>query len=120
MRAMGGLGRVAVAVALGLVSGCGGSHAGPHPLRAAALSDDAVELAALLPDGADRCVVARPAKLADRRRALVLVHSWAEPLAWARDLGVVAYATAVAEDSRGRRARRTYARFAGPGEGWGC
>lgn len=76
--------------------------------------DPAVELAALLPAEVERCVVSRPALVAERRRSLVLLHSRAEPSAWEPELGVVAYASALAEAQGGRQARRSYFRFASP------
>lgn len=86
------------------------------PSRTVAPADDAVEIAALLPETAERCVVARPRRLAERRRALVLFQTWAEPRAYAADLPIVAYASATAEGYGGRRARRTYIRFEGPAD----
>lgn len=101
--------RVVLLVALACAGcGAGATTARVHPPAA----DDAVELAALLPDEVERCVVARPGQVTERRRGLVLLHSLAEPSAWASDLRPVAYATAVAERPDGRRARRTYYRFA--------
>lgn len=90
---------------------CGGATRAPEA-RPAARADDAVEVAALLPERVERCVVARPRRLAARRRRLVLFQSWAEPRAFSAELPVVAYASALAEGRGGRRARRTYLRFA--------
>ena len=90
-----------------------GEPARPARLRPVAPHDDAVALAALLPDGVERCVVARPRLLSQRRRSLALLQSWAEPEAYAADVPIVAYASAQAEGYGGRRARRTYLRFAG-------
>lgn len=103
-----------MALSLTGLAACGGD-ARPRALRPASPADDAVEVAALLPEEAERCVVARPRALAQRRRALVLYASWAEPEVYEADLPLAAYATALAEGSAGR-ARRSYLRFthAGP------
>ncbi len=101
--------RAAPAALLALLAGCAPSPARPSPLRPAPRADDAVELAALLPERADRCVVVRPTRVAARRRALVLYRSWAGPEAWSREASIVAYAEAT---TREPRARRTYLRFA--------
>jgi hypothetical protein len=96
-----------------LLAACGSTpHRAPVP---AARVDDAVELASFLPDEMQSCVVARPARLSSARRSLVLLHSRAEPIAWARDVPVLAYASALAERPDGRRARRTYLRVASQG-----
>jgi hypothetical protein len=97
-------------MALGWLAACG--RPGPAVLAPPPPTDDAVQLAALLPDEVERCVVARPGLVAERRRGLVLRHSLAEPTAWAIDLRPIAYASAVAERPDGRRARRSYYRFA--------
>lgn len=97
-----------------LLASCGGSavpFSGP-PSR----TDPAVELAALLPDDVERCVVARPGLVPERRRGLVLLHSQAEPAAWDAELGVVAYASGLAEGEGGRQVRRSYYRLAQPSE----
>ncbi len=60
--------------------------------------------------------MARPSLVPRRRRALVLLHSLAEPIAWAGDLRIRAYASAVAVSEHGRRARRTYLRLSRPDE----
>ncbi len=93
------------------VASCGGPRA-PGSARARPRPDDAVELAALLPDEVERCVVVRPGLVPDRRRSLVLLPSLAEPSAWAPDLRPIAYAMATATGEGGRRAQRSYYRFA--------
>lgn len=99
-------------VLLALACGSSVMPAGSRPPG----TDPAVELAALLPDSVDRCVVARPGMVPEGRRALVLLHSQAEPTAWNRELGVVAYASGVAEGEGGRQVRRSYYRLADPSE----
>ena len=101
--------RVPILAILVLSACSGGALRSPRALRPAPPSNPAVELAALLPDGADRCVVIRPRQVAARRRALVLYRSWGRPEAWARDWELVAYAEAT---TRQPRARRSYLRFA--------
>jgi len=64
-------------------------------------------LAAALPRGADRCVLARPARLPKARAGLLVRISQAEPLAWLADLGVEAYATAQRERRSGPLSRVT-------------
>lgn len=96
-----------------IVASCG-IGAAPRPSARPAPSDAAVEVAALLPDDAERCVVARPGLVAERRRALVRLHSHAEPAAWDTELGIVAYASALAEGEGGRQVRRSYYRLASP------
>lgn len=98
-----------LAVLLALTAGCAASASEPRRLRPAAAMDDAVELAAMLPDSSDRCVVVRPGRVASRRRALLLFRSWARPETWSREWSVVAYAQA---ESQRPRARRSYLRFA--------
>lgn len=83
----------------------------PHGTSIPPSTDDAVELAALLPEHADHCVVVRPGALAERRRSLVVLMSVAEEWAWDRRLPIVAYASAQVETGGGRRARRSYVRF---------
>ncbi len=100
---------------LGLALAACSAPPAPRP-RGPSSADDAVELAALLPDTLERCVVVRPGAVPDRRRSLVLPHSLAEPFAWAPDLHPIAYATAVAEREDGRQARRSYYRFAHPAD----
>lgn len=53
----------------------------------------------MLPAGADRCVLARPSRLAAERRERVARVSQSEPLAWLRELDVQAYA-AVSRERR--------------------
>ncbi|MBX3271568.1 MAG: hypothetical protein KF729_14980 [Sandaracinaceae bacterium] len=76
-------------------------------------SDEGAELAAWLPEQADRCVVVRPGRLPSRRRGLLMRQSWADPNVWENDLDVTAYARAEAAHPDGRRALRSYFRFAG-------
>ncbi|MFI5307058.1 MAG: hypothetical protein ACHQ53_06895 [Polyangiales bacterium] len=52
----------------------------------------AAELADMLPDGADSCVVTRPALAGPERSALFARISQAEPMVWSRELRVTAYA----------------------------
>lgn len=97
------------------VAACAGP-ASPRPLAPAAPSDDAVELAAMLPEEIDRCVVVRPRRLSARRRSFAVLSSWAEPLAYAEDVAPSAYASATAERMDGTIARRTYVRFTASGD----
>jgi len=98
-------------VALVLVS-CAGPRA-PRALRPAAPADDGVLLASWLPERADRCAITWPGRVPSRRRALVAPQSWADPDTWEPALRVTAYARADAELEDGRRALRSYFRFAG-------
>jgi hypothetical protein len=63
--------------------------------------DRALELAAELPAGADRCVVARPAAIAPPRRSLIARISQAEPMAWIPGLELLAYASAQRDSADG-------------------
>lgn len=94
--------------------GCAG--AGEAVIRGeAAGRDDAFELALLLPPDAERCTVARPARLADRRRPLILRASQGDALAWARQPRVVAYASSHHEDpATGARRTTTLVRLSEP------
>src|SRR5690349_10888027 len=94
-----------------MVAACGGPMAVPHAPLAI---DDAASLAGSLPMTTERCVVARPAVIAARRRPLALLQSWAEPSAWERGVAVVAYASAQAESRDGRYARVSLVRYATP------
>lgn len=87
----------------------------PRPLAPVEAADDAVELAAMLPEQVERCVVVRPRLLSARRRSFAVLSSWAEPLAYAEDVAPAAYASATAERMDGSIARRTYVRFAATG-----
>lgn len=98
-----------LAALIACLVGCAPSVGRPRPLRPARSTDDAVELAAQLPERADRCVVVRPRRVPARRRGLVLYRSWARPEAWSNEWHVVAYAEALTESPR---ARRSYLRFA--------
>ncbi|MCA9603986.1 MAG: hypothetical protein KC619_00195, partial [Myxococcales bacterium] len=95
-----------------LASACASPAARP-PRTAAPPPDDALELAALLPERADRCVVVRPRRVPARRRELLIRQSWADRSVWDLDLDVAAYTRAEALDAEGRRALRSYFRFAG-------
>ncbi|HMI94794.1 MAG TPA: hypothetical protein VK509_25645, partial [Polyangiales bacterium] len=103
----------ASAVALLLACGAHGPSAVPVGVRPAGqrtrapAPDPVLELAAALPKGADRCVVARPVRLPRPRAALLARISQAEPLAWLADLGVEAYATAQRERRSGASSRVT-------------
>jgi hypothetical protein len=55
-------------------------------------SDRAPELAALLPAGADRCIIARPSLIPPAQRMLVARVSQTEAMPWWPELEVVAYA----------------------------
>lgn len=101
------VGGYALTLATVALAGCA-SRQPPRALRPVAPIDDAVELAALLPETADRCVVVRPGAVPSRRRALMLYRSWAQADAWSRELDLVAYAEATIASPR---ARRTYMRF---------
>ncbi|HEY8431535.1 MAG TPA: hypothetical protein VIL20_24310, partial [Sandaracinaceae bacterium] len=110
---MGRCESVLAALALPLWLGaCGGGVPAEHAAPAAARPDPAVELAALLPDDVERCVLVRPGLVAERRRSLVLLMSLADPTAWTSELHPVAYASAVATTEDGKRAQRAYYRFA--------
>ena len=108
-RAAGPSAVLSAVLALVLSAGCAPRLA-PLPRRAPLAVDDAVELAALLPSRLERCTVVRPRRLAARRRSLALQRTQAEPSAFAADLPVSAYATAVADTVDGT-ARRSYYRF---------
>ncbi len=73
------------------------------PVAQVAQTDPALELAAQLPEGADRCVVARPSRLDPAQRALLSRISQAEPFAWTPELEVVAYASAERDRRAGPR-----------------
>lgn len=109
---MTGRRRSLVAATLAVAIAACGSARAPGTSRPRPRPDDAVELAALLPDDVERCVVVRPGLVPDRRRSLVLLPSLAEPSAWAPDLRPIAYAMATATGEGGRRAQRSYYRFA--------
>ena len=64
-----------------------------------------VSLAASLPVGADRCVLARPAVLGPEQHELFARVSQAEPFAWLPELRVLAYASAERAPEDGPSAR---------------
>jgi hypothetical protein len=78
--------------------------------------DHALALAGLLPRGADRCVVARPALLDPDRRELFAQVAQAEKLAFLRGVEVLAYASAEREGRDGPGARVSYLRVNGQPE----
>jgi hypothetical protein len=97
--------RLARCAPVALLLACGGSAAptavatpavvAPEPAR-----DWALQLAAQLPDGADRCDIARPSLLNDEQRALYgpVAHS---VVAWRESLRVVGYARVERDPSPG-------------------
>lgn len=92
-----------VGVACLLALGCGAAAPdASERRRPAAAGDVAARLAASLPAGASRCAVARPNLLPARRRTLFLRLSQSDPLAWAPDAPISAFAVAerVAPDGR--------------------
>ncbi|AKF06534.1 hypothetical protein DB32_003683 [Sandaracinus amylolyticus] len=101
--------------ALALVASCGGAQDdGETTAREeTATLDEATRLAMLLPSSADRCSVARPSLVADRRRPLILHASQGDVLAWSRDLRIVAYASSRRLDERGRAQSVTLLSLAG-------
>jgi hypothetical protein len=84
-----------------VLSGCAPVRAVPtanapardREARAAASADHLRELTALLPSGADRCVLARPERLAPERRPLLVRLSQADALAWLPEPVIAAYAS---------------------------
>jgi hypothetical protein len=99
-----------------LLAGCSAHAATPVPRAASpaaspragdARPDPLLALAAALPAGADRCVLARPIRLRKERAALLARISQAEPFAWLAVLGVEAYAMAHLERRDGPSARVT-------------
>ncbi|UJR80855.1 hypothetical protein [Sandaracinus amylolyticus] len=107
--------RAVLGAALALVASCAGAQ-GEHETTAreeTASLDEAARLAMLLPSSADRCSVARPSLVADRRRPLILHASQGDVLAWSRDLRIVAYASARRLDERGRAQSVTLLSLAG-------
>ena len=70
-------------------------------------ADPALALAALLPAGADRCVIARPVLVPPEHRGLIARVSQGEPFAWLAELGLESYATALRERRDGPSARVT-------------
>lgn len=73
----------------------------------------ALLLARRLPVGEDRCSVAQPSRLAESERGLLALVSQSEPLPWALDLPVAAYARAERAPSVGERAVVEYVTFVG-------
>lgn len=70
-------------------------------------ADRALQLAAELPAGGDRCVIARPARVPRMRRGLLARVSQAEPMAWLTELDVRAYASVRRDDHDGPSAQVT-------------
>ena len=75
-----------------------------------AADDPLTELLARLPAGVDRCVLARPSRVAAEQRERVARVSQGEPIAWLRELGVEAYASVSFERSDGPSAALVLAR----------
>ena len=97
------------------LGGCATSnfaHAGTATAQARAAQaatdpDRLLELAALLPPGADRCVLARPGRIAKERRPLLARMSQADRFAWQPELGVAAYASVLRERRDGPSTQTT-------------
>jgi hypothetical protein len=104
--------RVAAAWAVAVVAAsCGGTPLAPA--SQAEPADPAVALALALPHG-DRCVVARPSRVADRRRSLIVPLVEDHAHVWARSPRIVAYASSSSETDQGSIAGVTMLRLAEP------
>jgi hypothetical protein len=106
----------AALVLLGLLPACAAPAVLPprattQPSRTSSAADDPLsELVAMLPVGVDRCVLARPSRIAAEQRERVARVSQGEPIAWLRELGVEAYASVSYERSDGPSAALVLAR----------
>lgn len=103
----------------GVLAACAAprAEAGPAGVMTAkrvapAAVDPLAELVSMLPRGADRCVLARPARIVAAQRERVARVSQGEPLAWLRELDVEAYASASREQRDGPSAGLVLARVA--------
>ncbi|MFW6050424.1 MAG: hypothetical protein ACODAU_04575 [Myxococcota bacterium] len=90
------------AVILGLLVGCGVRSA-PAAEVAEPEDDPALDLAGMLPAGAERCAVSRPGALSPLRRALLQPLSRGGPAAWLSGVPVSAHAWAEGAEADGGR-----------------
>ena len=105
-----------------VLAACATPRAEPRPAQpgspaSAATGAEPDPLAALLPElpaDVDRCVLARPSRVAAAQRERVARVSQSEPLAWLGELSVLAYASVSRERRDGPGAQLVLARVALP------
>lgn len=100
-------------IVIALTAACGGEPRVP-PATPPPPSPEPVALLAELPEGAQRCAVARPGLVSSARRGLLSPLTHADRLAWHPDVPVHVYVQASSADGLGGSRGVAVGRFVGP------